>query len=418
MIRKTTTEKLWIFLVLILEVNFFYILPLPNAFWFGNNSNNKSYILIILYYLLLSIFIKGRGRIRKELYSFLFPYLTFQLLISFILVLHSKQLYNQTWFNMAMCADYLMFPITSIVFVRAMDTKCKYNDVLKMIFYIILIVQCVILINGIVFKVTGVTVFRGINKEGSLLLRDIGFIRSPWCSLIFIAYTFAYTNFLKKDYSVISKQKLKLFLFITIINVFLFCGTRMIIAALLTLTLAVYLIAQNKLSLKTLLMILLIVAVISFSNIMDVFYNSFSLKGAGAGSTSVRLREIEYYSKAILAEPVFGLGLINPKTPRLLYLYGGGFGTPTDIGLLGLIAEVGCLGLFVFIILYIRAVLIVIHNFKERQGLFLFGLLFYISVTLPTLIITNVGRVVALPICMAIFETTEYRRKISANDNK
>lgn len=58
--------------------------------------------------------------------------------------------------------------------------------------------------------------------------------------------------------------------------------------------------------------------------------------------------------------------------------------------------------------LYLRGVILVVRNYKKKYGLFLFGLMVYITATLPTLIITNVPRVLALPICIAIFETVNY----------
>ena len=41
--------------------------------------------------------------------------------------------------------------------------------------------------------------------------------------------------------------------------------------------------------------------------------NSFSVDGEYGGSTSVRMHEMDYYTKQIKRNPVFGMGLVRPK---------------------------------------------------------------------------------------------------------
>ena len=147
-------QKLIAFAMLI-EVCLFYVFPLPKIFWLGNNGDNKSYILMVLYFAMFFMFVANGLKIRKDkLYSFITPYLVLQVLVAIVLVLRSKSVYSQSWFDMLMCADYLMFPITSIAFMAAMKKEEDYQKMLYLIFIFVFICQNVILILGIVFKTT------------------------------------------------------------------------------------------------------------------------------------------------------------------------------------------------------------------------------------------------------------------------
>ena len=58
-------QKLIAFAMLI-EVCLFYVFPLPKIFWFGNNGDNKSYILMVLYFAMFFIFVANGLKIRKD----------------------------------------------------------------------------------------------------------------------------------------------------------------------------------------------------------------------------------------------------------------------------------------------------------------------------------------------------------------
>lgn len=402
-------EIVLLHLIFFLDLRFLYFLKQPGFIEAGNNSDNKSYILMLLYVLLIYDLYVDNGKISKRRYSFLFPYIVFQIIISVVIVLYSKIRYSQSWFDMAMCADYLMFPIAAFAFCHMMNTEDKFKRVIRDLVKFVYVALIVNAINGAIFKVTGVTLFKGVNQEGTLKLRGIGLIRSPWSCLIFIATAFVVYEFYEKKYEILSKKEVRKFVAVLAIDVAFFCGTRMTIVALLS-TIALMFVMSNKMSSrKKFLGIVFICLILVLSNGVDLLMSSFSLDGAGKASTLARTREIVYYFNTIKDNPLFGMGLVRPKRYELKLVYSGGFsGTPTDVGLLGLLAETGLLGGGMFGCLYLRGVILVVRNYKKKYGLFLFGLMVYITATLPTLIITNVPRVLALPICIAIFETVNY----------
>ena len=96
--------------------------------------------MTLLYVLLVYDFCVDRGKISKNGYSFLFPYIVVQIIISTLIVLHSEVKCSQSWFDMVLCADYLMFPIAAFavaIFETVnyinKDVKQKNNESLKTI---------------------------------------------------------------------------------------------------------------------------------------------------------------------------------------------------------------------------------------------------------------------------------------------
>jgi hypothetical protein len=402
-----------IILTMLIEVQFFYIFPLPNIFWFGNNSDNKSYILFILYFAMSIMFINCRGKLQiGKMYRFIASYMLLQVSIAFLIVVRNKIMYSQSWFDMLMCADYLMFPITAIVFMIAMKKEEDYQKMLYVIFCIIFLCQIVIFIQGTVYKFTSIILFKGMTSSGIPRIRG-GMIRSTWATLNFIAYDYALYSYLEKNNQLATKKQASRMLVLALINLILFCGTRAIMVATAISLVMMYISSSNvKTSRKIMIVIFFAVVLFGFG-LYDKIINSFSLDGEYAGSTSVRLHELDYYISGIKKNPLFGIGLVRPKRADLKLVYGGTLGgTPTDVGVIGLLAEVGLLGAFCFAVLLLRGIYIIFKIKKDKNRIFLVGLITYIISTLPTLIITNVGKIYALPVCIAIFEGVYYRYNV------
>ena len=91
-------------------------------------------------------------------------------------------------------------------------------------------------------------------------------------------------------------------------------------------------------------------------------------------------------------------------------------GTPTDVGLVGLMAETGLLGTGCFAILFFRGIYIILKTRKDENNVYLIGLLAYIIATMPSNIITNISYITGMAICVAIFEGVYYRYKYIEND--
>lgn len=409
-------QKLIAFAMLI-EVCLFYIFPLPKIFWFGNNGDNKSYILMVLYFAMFFMFVANGLKIRKDkLYDFITPYLVLQVLVAIVLVLRSKSVYSQSWFDMLMCADYLMVPITSIAFMAAMKKEEDYQKMLYLIFIFVFICQVVILIQGIIYNTTSIIIFKGMSSSGVPRMRN-GSIRATWTILNFIGLDYAMFTFLNKGKQLATKKQASILLIISIINLVFFCGTRAIVIATFLSFLAMYVFGRKiKLMRKIMIVFLAVVLLFGFG-LYGRIVKSFSVDGEYGGSTSVRMHEMDYYTKQIKRNPVFGMGLVRPKRNDLKLIYGGPLGgTPTDVGLVGLVAETGLLGTGCFAILFFRGIYIILKTRKDENNVYLIGLLAYIIATMPSIIITNISYITGMAICVAIFEGVYYRYKYIEND--
>jgi hypothetical protein len=345
-----------------------------------------------------------------------------ELVVSAYLIWRSKTLYNQTWFDMTMCADYLFVPITAIPFMIAMKDERNYDYILKWLFWFIFIVQIVIFIQGVVQLGTGHILFKGMSETGNLKVRN-NRVRVRWASFNFIALAYNFQKILNKDFKEIKKDHCVFLLIISSINLILFCQTRMLIIAVIMMYFFMYVNVKKLKKWQIVCLIAAIAAVAFSSGAIAKILNSFSIDGANGGSTSVRLIEVEYYFNSFIDHPITGLGLFrcDSSRPRLYMLYSGttnGIGTPTDVGLLGLAFETGLLGVGVFSILLFRGIYIIKKCKNSRYRLLLIGIIAYVVCTLPTLIITNIGRIDTIPLCIAVFESVYYRYITFGESNK
>ena len=80
----------------------------------------------------------------------------------------------------------------------------------------------------------------------------------------------------------------------------------------------------------------------------------------------------------------------------------------TDIGLIGLISEIGLWSVLVYIFPVIRFYRITRKVRNEEYYIFLVGLFTYVLVTSISLIVTDIQRIFAWPILLFTFETAAY----------
>lgn len=409
---KTTILQKILLLVFLIELNFFYVFPLPEIFWKGNNGDNKSYIMLILYAVIFVVAIISRNVVvNNEYYLFVVKFLAIQIALSFLLVLRSKNLFNQSWFDMAMCGDYLMMPICTMPFMMAMKEDMDFKKMMHILFCMIVIAQVVIFIQGIYYDATNTMLFKGMSATGSARVR-LGNLRATWSTLNFIAIVYSFWIIIEQPDVITGYMQALIMFSLSVINIVFFCNTRSVMIASFITFIVMFLMSETVSRFKkTILILLLFVAIVGFGLIRFII-SSFDINGALGGSTSVRLREIEYYWGCFVKNPLTGLGLIRPKNTLTYLLYGGPYsGTPTDVGILGLASETGLIGVGVYSILYFRSVFIINKMRSSEYRTLLIGLLIYITATLPTLIITNIGLSLGLVVVIAIFEGVYYRFK-------
>ncbi|HHV65849.1 MAG TPA: hypothetical protein GXX46_12395 [Peptococcaceae bacterium] len=412
-------QKALLFTMLI-EAQFFYIFPLPKFFWLGNNPNNKSYIILILYFVIIMLLIANKFKIRLTKYfSFVRPYLIIQVLIAVILIIRSKLLYDQSWFDMTQCADYLFMPLTAIAFLIAFKNEIDYRKMMYVLFWVILICQIVIFVQGIVIRTTGVTFCFGMRETGEIAIRA-GMVRSARNCLNFIGIGYSINcliNRINRNESYISKRLNILMFALSIFNLLFFNGYRTIILSTFAMMLVIVIFSKKfAIPKKTLVLIFVMLLLFGFG-VYDSIIDFFSLDGKLAGSTLVRIGAAIFFWNRFIENPIFGFGMVRPYTDETWQLFGGDrIYAVTDAGIIGLLSEVGLLGFFTYFVLFGRGLYIVTKLKDNRERSFLIGILVYILASSPALIITNISRCFAIPVCMAIFESVYYRHKAKQNE--
>lgn len=146
---------------------------------------------------------------------------------------------------------------------------------------------------------------------------------------------------------------------------------------------------------------------LTFSSTVNEFFASFSITGEQAGSTIARLDAIDYFWNVFLDNPIFGFAW--PGDEAYFSIAHGPLGTAylSDIGFLGLLAELGLFAIPFYLLPLIRIVYILYKiGWKRviRENMFLVVLLVYMIGTSVTLLITDSGRSIAFPFIIALYE--------------
>lgn len=417
---KTSLLQKVLILTMLIEAQFFYLFPLPDIFWYGNNPDNKSYILIILYFTLFTLLVVNKFMIKKsQYYSFIKPFLVFQTIVMIILIARSKYLYSQSWFSMTQCSDYLFMLMPSVAFMIAMKENADYKKMMYILVIIVFICQIAIFLNGIILTTTGVTLFQGMRETGNIAVRTGVGVRSARNALNFIGIGYSFNCLLNKNDQYMSKGLNECMFILSVINLMFFNGYRTIMIASFCMMLMIFLCSRSiRMSTKISILILICIVLFVFG-LYDKIIESFSTEGDLAGSTLTRMGAYEFFWNRFKDNPVFGFGMIRPYTERTWLLFGGmGRFAVTDAGIVGLLSEVGLLGASAYLILFIRGIYIAIKVKGDYNRPFLFGVLIYIVASCPSIIVTNIPRCMAIPVCIAIFESVYYRYKNNKVINK
>ena len=163
----------------------------------------------------------------------------------------------------------------------------------------------------------------------------------------------------------------------------------------------------HELFYKILLIIVVIAGIVYIGLISDLF-NSFSVTGHRPVSTINRIDEILYSFELIKQNPIMGTGLVSYTVNNLNDNYHGyDYFEITDIGVIGLITQIGIGAFFVYIFPMIRFGYILMktrayHN-KEPYP-YLFSVFIFLIFTSGTLVVMNPQRIFAWPFCLAFFE--------------
>lgn len=145
------------------------------------------------------------------------------------------------------------------------------------------------------------------------------------------------------------------------------------------------------------------------------FINSFSATGEQAGSTIARLYAWEYYFDIFLKNPLFGFAWPGDESYSLIAHGVKGTAYISDVGFIGMIAELGIFSIPFYVVPLGRMTYILYKmGWKNclQNHMFLVVLLLYLIGTSITLIVTDAERGLAFPFIIALFEYQYKKHKI------
>ncbi|WP_242954150.1 hypothetical protein [Clostridium puniceum] len=123
-----------------------------------------------------------------------------------------------------------------------------------------------------------------------------------------------------------------------------------------------------------------------------------------------RTEALNYYIEKIINNPIIPIGLLNEANnlERFYIIHGKqGYLYESDVGIVGLAVTLGVVGLVWFILLIIKLFRIIIYVYRKKklnEYIELVGIITFVIINVITLIITDIERIICLPVILAIFE--------------
>lgn len=403
--RKKRVRAL-IILMLLLEVNFWGVLPFAKGWDALNSSVHKTLIILIALY---SLF-KYRGIFSNNSYKWLRKYLIF------ILACFGLFFFN-TFLRYPLQGayyDYRMVEHLLVIFVApTIVLYCQEEgDIVKLmrtIMIVCLIYGVIQFINEIYYLNNGSLLFTGnYSTSGALARIRFNRIRMGLGSLVNIMIPISFDKVLSK----VDRRYRFLYLLNTILGTVDAIFVQMsrsylvIIAICSTFVLLHYLKRKRRFMIA---IIILIVAtlVIAKNGVIDFLVHTFlDTTNQYYVSTSARLVAIPYYLYMFIKNPILGFGFLRSDTPYYYTIMHGSTGQyfVDDVGIIGFMAQGGILALIIYGAFLYR-IISDYRTIKNKSDRHFFGILLaFILLTTPSLICTDQVRIFTLPLVLGIAE--------------
>lgn len=397
-----------IVILLLLEVNFFYIIPLPESF--GNlNSATKKYIIIFIIILTLCICSKRILKINK---FYFLPDIIFFIVLYIFEIIYSHILYNQSFFDGFRASHFYI--VVLFYFVYAYVFR-KTKDITK--------IQCFIICITLILSVLYLIQFYLYNFNIIFLNVDMSKMRFNTIriyengDILVFSIIIAFSNLIKAG----TRKKYKIILFANILfgvlNLILVIKWRIgivaTIVAIVTIIVIKYKQSFLKLVISTILTIIILVISLN-TTVMKDYLNSFNNEDV---SINARQFEINFYLSQLKEYPLFGVGFIRVEENQFNNLSklvnGNDYFTyyKDDVGFIGFINTFGIIGGIWYIVLIMKCLYVIIKNKRKKmdESYELIGIFIYLVLTSNSAIIMNAQRIMILPIILSIFDYAYFR---------
>ncbi|WP_233671712.1 hypothetical protein [Pediococcus pentosaceus] len=408
-----TIDKFFISFMLLLQINFFDLIDTRTSFFasFSSYSQKKLLLVIAFAYMFVRSIAYGINYKRKKNYT-LFVIL---FLISWVaILLATVSIYGQSIVKTLFVSYYFLLLILYFPFSEALSSKESWRTLIKIFSDFAFILSLIKIFQSLMISKFNKVFFfmsnNDYNTATSLRFVKFGFTRMPSpTDFVFISLLLTlFSVFI--GLKLFTKWRYRLYIGVYIIFIFLIGQTRsyIIMTILVLLLYALWLI--NKHFGKDLIILTVGILAIPVLFLMTKFIINIIFGNSSRGiSLSIRQEAIKYYLQNISLHKWFSLGFVRDDLfSNLVHnthidfagnVYSYNY---DDVGVVGLIAQYGWLGILNISIYFLTTLSIFIKSHSKYLLLFIFVLLFgsWTSVSL-----FDPQRIFYLPILLVLIDS-------------
>ncbi len=400
--------SLLLYLIILCEFGFFYLINFPAKFYSWNSSVTKYLIAMLTLVLFLFCYCCPKYiQLLKKRYCFTIGYLA---LIGGCLIISS--LYAWACYNVSIkdlvlvCVPYILLILSFPLIIKFHNDKGIYIffNICNLFFTIWIIIS---LLENVIYFSTQGHILKNYLQHYFLRNNVVRVLFIPICYLL-LPYNFFEVYSFNEKSNIIAKFNL----FVGSLSLLIIDGTRTYMIIIFLSFVAIFLTNKSrKKSNKKIMLTILFIVIIAFlcSPYFRSFIMSFStdLSNSLGKSTRIRLLELKYYISIFLNNPLLGFGNI-PYNIGLNEIVCGPdkMFWMEDVGFFGLIARFGLGGFLMYGSLIIRQIYILYRIKQVDNSLYslLVGFFVFTILSSATVIILDTTRMLLFPIILATFE--------------
>lgn len=416
--RKALPYRIYLTIILIVEMHYFSLFTLPKELEFivyTNKSKRIGALSVIVALVCYKRHKTALARYTKFLKKYFIVVLLSIVCISFYTTIKYPLNSLITTYGFA---SYYLYSFIVIPILYIFSVENGYESLFELFNFIAVIMYVIAIIQGVAYIKTGNILF---NASSDLIsggmIRD-GKVRFNSGALAFLMIIY---NFYKLyNYRNVKNGK-KLIpiisIFLGMLSIYFTGNSRIMILTLLASLGILILLGDGSIKKKMIALFAISVGIIILfeSGIVAKFLNSFSSAGEFGGSSIARLGAYKYYWECFLKNPIFANGFVGDKNYYDIVHGASGIYYQTvyvrffydDVGIVGQLALLGIFVIGIYIWPVFRIIKIAFKTCKNRffsDGKLIMALACYILCTTPTLIIMDSSRVIAFPIILGITE--------------
>lgn len=406
--KRGFVNKIIVFLLLIVAFHCFYLFKYP--LWLSNITWIYNWGMVVFSISLL--YFVHKYHLKN---CWLNKYLLILLGLIIIQFIYTKLNYpNQSFYDTFRVACSFLFIFSSVIFLKYLDNNGE-KSLLNLINWFCFLWEILIIVQSFYYR-KGVLLFDissyfygdSIYERNNNIRMSIGIFAE-----FMIFYNF--TNFFS-DKKLFRKNNIKSMVFFVIaIWTLLFVDQGRADAVYIFITLAVIMVTSSyNLKSKVIMVMVTLFAIyiVTSTDLIQAMLETFNSTGLNANSTTHRLYALQYYTECIKNHLFLGNGLLKTTNINDVYYtveHGSlGWAYYSDVGLIGLTANIGLFGLIiVFIYPLIRTgyfLFKLVKKYSWREYIFPISLYVYLLVSSGTLISTDVQRILQFAFFIAYFE--------------